>query len=329
MKTVDTLPESEWSNYVSLHPYGNIFQSPEMNRVYRGTKYYEPVLTAVKDNSEIKGVIQGVIIRESGLIRGKLSSRCVVRGGPLVSNVEIVEKLLKSFEDKVEKTVLITQFRNLFDTTHLRENIEAAGFEYEPHLNYLIDLDIGEEYLWNSLSKSREKGIKKAKREGIEVNIVEDKKQLEVLYRLIKATYRRIQIPLADKSLFISAMKNLFDKDMILPLIAYREKKPIAARVALCYMHTIYDWYAGDLLDYRGYHANELLVWEILKHGIKGNYKIFDFGGAGHPDEEYGPREFKRRFGGRMVNFGRYEKVYNPLILSMSEKAYKLYRKYL
>lgn len=329
MKIVGTVENKEWARYVSIHPYGNIFQSPEINVVYSDTDYYEPVFIAAKERGDIQGLIQGVIIQESGFIKGKMSSRCVVRGGPLVSDPSVVGPLLEKFSDRVEKKAIFTQLRNLFDTSHYKKKIIDEDFDFDSHLNYLVDLDCSEDEVWNGFSKSRRKGIRQAQRAGIKVKKVSTAEEMEILYDLIQKTYSRVQIPVASKSLFTSAFKNLSDKKMILPLLAYKKGIPIAGRIALCYMHTIYDWYAGDEEGYRDEHANELLVWEFLKHGVEGSYKIFDFGGAGHPDEKYGPREFKRRFGGKKVNFGRYEKVHKPIMLSMSEKAYKLYRRLL
>jgi len=66
----------------------------------------------------------------------------------------------------------------------------------------------------------------------------------------------------------------------------------------LKYNGIVHDWYAGSKKD--AIYVDEALVWQILKDNA-GKYKIFEFGGAGHPAKEYGVREFKRRFGGRRL----------------------------
>jgi lipid II:glycine glycyltransferase (peptidoglycan interpeptide bridge formation enzyme) len=40
-------------------------------------------------------------------------------------------------------------------------------------------------------------------------------------------------------------------------------------------------------------YPNDYLVWQVLIYGINNGYQIFDFGGAGKPEVNYGPREFK------------------------------------
>ena len=43
--------KKDWSEFVYNHPYGNIFQTPEMREVYERTKNYEPISLAVVDGS--------------------------------------------------------------------------------------------------------------------------------------------------------------------------------------------------------------------------------------------------------------------------------------
>jgi lipid II:glycine glycyltransferase (peptidoglycan interpeptide bridge formation enzyme) len=61
--------------------------------------------------------------------------------------------------------------------------------------------------------------------------------------------------------------------------------------------------------------------------GHESGYRLLDFGGAGLPEEEYGPREFKRRFGGRLVNLGRYTIVHKPKMLKLIQNLYKVRRR--
>lgn len=54
---------------------------------------------------------------------------------------------------------------------------------------------------------------------------------------------------------------------------------------------------------------------------------LYDFGGAGWPNEDYGPRHFKKKFGGELVRFGRYRKVFSPIRMKMAEAAYDATRR--
>ena len=43
--------------------------------------------------------------------------------------------------------------------------------------------------------------------------------------------------------------------------------------------------------------------------------------GAGKPDENYGVREFKEKFGGELVEYGRFIRINNPLLYKLGTSA--------
>jgi lipid II:glycine glycyltransferase (peptidoglycan interpeptide bridge formation enzyme) len=70
-------------------------------------------------------------------------------------------------------------------------------------------------------------------------------------------------------------------------------------------------------------------MWYILEWGVKNGYRVYDFGGAGKPGEEYGVRNFKAKFGGQLVCFGRNIYIHKPLQLKLSKLGYAIYRRFL
>jgi hypothetical protein len=71
------------------------------------------------------------------------------------------------------------------------------------------------------------------------------------------------------------------------------------------------------------------LRWRELVWGEEHGYAICDSGGAGWPDKPYGVRDFKVKFGGELVSFGRYRKVYAPKMMACAERVYEFGRKLL
>jgi len=47
--------------------------------------------------------------------------------------------------------------------------------------------------------------------------------------------------------------------------------------------------------------------------------EVFDFMGAGNPYENYGVRDFKKRFGGEIVEYGRFIKINNSFLYKIGE----------
>ena len=80
----------------------------------------------------------------------------------------------------------------------------------------------------------------------------------------------------------------------------------IGTRVELCFKDLVYDWYAGADDNYKNHYPNDVLPYSILIWGKENGFKSFDFGGAGKPDVPYGVRDHKLKFGGQMVEYGRF-----------------------
>lgn len=333
-KIVYELDRNKWSDFVYNHPNGNIFQTPEMFEVYKNTKCWEPIFLAVTDANEsdnLLGVLLCVTQREFGGIFGEFSARTIIWGGPLIKLAEaseqIVKFLLKALDKHIGKKTVYTQFRNLFDLSDSKKYFITNSYSYEEHLDFICDLTMGEDNLWEKLFPARRNEIRKAERQGLEVRLIDNIADLKDSYHILKEVYSRIKIPLADESLFDSAFRILFPKNMLKVFVAKYNNKIIGVLYLLVYREKTYVWYAGSLSEYLNKHPNDILYWEAMRWGCRSNYKIFDFGGAGRPDEEYGVREFKKQFGGEMVNYGRFTKAYRPIIMRIVNAGILLLRK--
>ncbi|MBU4501130.1 MAG: peptidoglycan bridge formation glycyltransferase FemA/FemB family protein [Nanoarchaeota archaeon] len=326
------LDTKQWSEFVSNHPKGNIFQTPEMYEVYNKTKKYEPVFLAVVDSNEnVQALLLSHVIREFNGFIGSFSSRSIIQGGPLFVENDVGKEALKllliEYDKVANKKTLYTQIRNLYDTSKFKDVFLQNGYKYEGHLNFLIDLTKPKDELWATLTKNRRKGINRAERQGLIVEEIKDKSLLHIFYEILQETYKNAGIPLGDFSLFGSAFDKLTPSNKAKFYFAKNGNECIGARAILIYNDFIHDWYAGACGDSLELYPNEFLVWKILEWGCENGYKTFDFGGAGKSDEEYGPREFKRRFGGKLVKYGRYTKVYSPKKLCLAEKGFKIWKK--
>ena len=64
-----------------------------------------------------------------------------------------------------------------------------------------------------------------------------------------------------------------------------------------------------------------------IDYANKNNIEYFDFMGAGKPDQDYGVREFKSKFGGELVEFGRFVKILNPMLYNFGKLSLKILSK--
>jgi lipid II:glycine glycyltransferase (peptidoglycan interpeptide bridge formation enzyme) len=69
------------------------------------------------------------------------------------------------------------------------------------------------------------------------------------------------------------------------------------------------------------------MPWQVFLWGKKEGYRMFDFGGAGKPDVAYGVRDYKKKFGGQVVNYGRFEKIHRPFLYRTVKAGFNVYQR--
>lgn len=330
---IDDVNVEKWYEFVKNHPYGNIFQTPQIVELYKETKNYNPVVLIAEDEVNILGVLVGVIQKEFKGILGYFTARCIVYGGPLVKNDDsyIIERLLLDLNQSVSTRVIYTQFRNFFDLDKARLNFEKVGFKYEPHLDIHIDLKQQPKEYWIGLKSKLRQNIRKAEKKGIRFEQIANRAELEEGYSILNNVYNDAGLPLPDFSFFLNAYGIFTEKGNAAFFKATYKEEIVGVRFVLLYNNLVFDWYAGSKKEYYKYYPNDFLIYRVLEWGMKNEqYKLFDFGGAGKPNVSYGVRDHKLKFSDNLIEFGRYERIYQRLIYKvglMSIKAYGFMKK--
>ena len=334
MKIVQQLDEHLWREFVDNHSQGQIFHTPEMFQVFaRAERHRATLWAAVGDDGQVLALLLPVQIT---LLNGPLryfTTRAIVYSSALCApgsqGQMALATLLDAYKRQVKEAPLFTELRNLSDLSDVQPVLKESGFTYQEHLNYLIDLDQPEETLWRNISKSGQKNLRKSFNKGAMVEAITERQKLPIVYELLRKIYSRVQVPLAPLSLFEAAFDVLSPRGMLKVFVTSIEGHWTGARLVLLYKGRIIDWYAGSDRAFSSYFPNETLVWHVLKWGKEHDFHLFDFGGAGRPDEPYGPREFKSKFGGTLVNYGRNICVHAPIRLKFSQAGYQLLRRFL
>ncbi len=327
----EDLPERAWSDFAVSQPEGSIFHTPEMFAVFQDTPKSTPFAYAAMDGEDqIVALLSGVKVGVWGRAFAPLSSRNILYGGLLIDekacSSDALAGLLQTYDGLERHGVLLTEIRNLRSTDPIRPVVEKAGYRYRDYLNYLFDLTQGPDALFAGFSTSCRRNIRKAESLGIRAVEIDDLGLLGLFYDLIRKTYARARVPVADYSLFKRTYQLLRPKGMAAFYLGYLGDDAVAGRAVFLFKNLVYDWYAGsDPAHFKTY-ANEFLVWHALRAAAKAGFSTYDFGGAGYPDEPYGVRDFKSRFGGALVHFGRYSKVYSKIRFNAARAGYRIFR---
>ena len=305
-----------------------------MFEVFSHTRGCSPELwAAVDSDEEILALFLPIKITViNGLLR-PFTTRAVSYGSVLCAphhqGQEALARLLHTYNQKMKGQLLFTELRNLSDMDALQPILQQHGFTYADHLNYLIDLNRPITEIWQSIRSSARRNIQKARKLDVRIEEVNFRNGISVVYSILKQVYKRIQVPLPDVSLFQSAFAVLHPQKMLRIFLAKVNDIEIGVIILLVYRGVMTYWYTGTLREYTSYRAADLLVWNLLELGNQNGFHIFDFGGGGRPQEKYGVRDFKAKFGGSLVNYGRNTLVHAPIRLKLSQQGYELVRRFL
>jgi len=304
----------------------NVFQSVFYYKLNLQSSESKPYYIVCEENGGIKGIMLINTQNFFGKLLKKFASRSVIIGGPVVdgSNPETAQKIFDYYISTLPKEVIYTQIRNINSLGYCHDVMLNAGYKYTDHANYLIDLCESEENLWNKVYSKRRNEIRRASKEGVSVREINEKKEFDESYKILSLVYTKAKLPLPDRDYFINA-KNLSD-GTFKAFGAFYEGILIGFLYALCYNGRVYNWYAGSISDFLKKYPNDIITWEVIKWAKINGYSKFDFGGAGNPKKEYGVRDFKKKFGGNEVNYGRYELIHKPGQMKMSEFGFRTWQ---
>jgi len=328
------IAEKEWVRFVENHPGGNIFHTPEMFQVFARTKGYRPELWGAHQEGHLLALLIPVKITLMNGVLRRLTTRSVVFGSILyesgAAGRDGVDKLLQAYTHAPGQDSLFTELRNKSDHEILQPILVRHGFVFESEINYLIRLARTEEELFRSIGNRTRKNIRHGLNQGrVKVEEVIKKEQVDLCFGLLKQSYEAAKVPLAHISLFENAFDLLYPKGMVRFTLASLDENPAALSVDLIYKDTIYGWFGGINRACGHHPVHELLMWDLLKWGSHNGYRTYDFGGAGKPEEKYGVRDFKAKFGGDLVSFGRNKYIHSPLLLRLCEGTYKALRRFI
>ena len=319
-------------DFVAAHPEGNFFQSPAFFDFIKTVKGYRPFQMVAKKDGRVIGSLLGVFQSNGGNVKSWLSRRLIIWGGPLVQAKSVEEEkecfaeFLKALKQYASGKAIFTEFRNFFDLRPYQEIFENAGFEFRPHLNFLVKTD-EEAAVRKRVSKSRMRQIKSSLKLGATIEEATDEAEVMAFYDILQVLYQeKVKKPLPGAELFLNFYRS---PDLCKFFVIKYENEVIGGILCPIFAgKVIYEWYVcGNDGMIKGLHPSVLATWAPIQYGFQNGYDHFDFMGAGKPDEDYGVREFKARFGGEEVGFGRFYMIMNKSLYQVGQLGLKVYQK--
>ena len=319
----------QWDPYVQRHPSGSIFHTRAMVRTFASVgSVYPRAMAAVDETGSIVALLVSCHVKTLRDF-SSLSSRAVQFAEPLCDatpvGVAALQKLLTQHDEQMRGQALLCEVRSICEPGCERDALLLCGYEHRDYINYIVELDASADELFSRVNKNMRQKIRGTLRKGVELRDDNCVTGVGRLYQLLQSSYGRARVPLLGRELFEAALEHL-PPGCVRIRTAFDGNKPIASIVSLLYGGRVFSWYGGTL-RLPALSPFACLVWDDIRWGLENGFSIYDFGGAGWPHEDYGPRKFKASFGSQEVRYGRYLLTYSKLRLRLASFAYGVSRR--
>ena len=314
---------NKWNDLLNRAEQSSPFQTPAYYEFFNSMENLSATVHAVEQSGKVEALCVVTLQKEKGL-KGYFSRRAIIYGGPLIhnQNQKALYLLLKSIRSYYRNKTIYIEIRSYFDYSMFQNQFLNSKFKYIPWLNYQVNcLNMNE--VKSSMSKSRLRQIKKAIKNGAEWKEASQINEIKEFYKILEDLYQtKIKKPLLPESFFT----HFFEKNLGKFLLVYYQHKITGGIMCPIYPNkTIYEFYVCGLdQEYKDQYPSVMATWAAIEYANQNNILMFDFMGAGQPKEDYGVREFKKRFGGQEVEYGRYIHVLNPALYIIGKIGLKI-----
>lgn len=287
------------------------FQTKSILRFYDGLKKIKVERVEIKRNQECVAYANLFIISSQLGIRYS-----IIYDNPVYnSSHDLILLLTKIKSICAHNASIFLEVRLSSDETINKDIWESFKFIYRPWYNAVLKLDSG----WSKgISDSKWRNIRSSIQLGYTFGFCENLGEFKIVYEIFRSHYRKINKPLPEKKFFnnIYVVQNSKkDKsDLITELFVTRYKSQIiAASVVFVSSNTAAQFYFASLKTNKFLHPGSFHQWSMIEWAVSRGYKWVDLVGGGEPNVYYGVREFKRRFGIKFKNVGRYSLIFKPV----------------
>lgn len=332
----------EWSRLVASSTTGTWFQTPEAYEFYTSMpELFKPFAYGLENEGVLRAVCVGYVTVEKSAFKQFFTRRAIIVGGPCLADdciKEEVSLLLSTLRQQLStgaNAPIYIESRNFNDYSRWKSAFAAAGFDYVPHLNFHVDTSSVETVEAN-LGKSRKRDIKTSIRDGAQIidlandikSEFEREKMVHEYYEILSNLYKtKVKTPLFPESFFQALAKHPDGRFLLVALPKEDGSSEIiggtvcAAQEGKC----LYEWFVcGRDGEWKSIFPSSLATYAGIMYAAEHGMSRFDMMGAGTPNEAYGVRDFKARFGGKEVEHGRFLCITKPLLYKIGVLGVKI-----
>lgn len=303
-------------------PCSSPFQTFDFFQFYNSIPGLSAEVFAVEEAGDLKSLCVVTIQKEKG-IKAFFSKRAIIYGGPVIvdNNERIIDFLLNSIGLELYRRVIYIEVRNFSDYGGLKSMYQDAGWKWLPYLNIRIGLR-GKSYneILGLMKYNRRREIRQSLNERAAYRDANHNSEVEALYNILKELYsKKVRLPVPGLDFFLALYNSVFGK----VFVVLHNNKIIGGAFCLYYENgSVYTLYYCALRDYhKRIFPTHLSILAAIDFGIKNKLEYLDFMGAGLKGEEYGVRQYKKEFGGDLIEYGRFRKINKKILFAIGESG--------
>ena len=332
--TYPDIDPQQWNELVQSSPTATWFQTDEAYRFYLSVGGMQAFAYGVVEEDRLVGVVVGYITQERCSLKQFFTRRAIIYGGPLLAE-DISETALAELLKAVKKIAyrqspianrpIYIECRNFHDYSRWKSVFEANGFKYQSHLNFHVNTT-STNLAQSNIGKHRWRYIRLSMRDGAKIVESPTIDQVRAFYTILQELYRtKVRTPLWSWDFF----ERLYHTEHARYILVELDGKIVGGTVCVCLPgKAVYEWYAYGLDNCRDdIRPLSVAIWGEMQYAAENGYPLFDFMGAGKPDEPYGVRDFKAEFGGELVEHGRFLCIRKPLLYKIGTLGVKWLKK--
>lgn len=332
ISSVDEINRTDWSRLVNESDTASFFQTPECFEFFQSLSFLEPFIVGYEIGNSLKAVVSGYVIAEDSLLKRRVSKRAIIHGGPVLGKDITLEELnlllieLRKYLD--QQDIIYAEIRNYNDFSKYKMTFEDAGFKYFQHYNFHVKL-IDKNTNLQMLSKTKRRQLNLAGSNDVSWELSNEKDDLIQFYSILSKLYKhQLSLPLYPFEFFEKILTHAW----CLLFVIKKDGKLIGGNLCVKLNDQIlYEWFVcGQDRATENTFPSLMATWAVIEYGTTNSFKMFDMMGAGSPKSNSGVRNFKSKFGGELVEYGRFRYTRYPLVFAIAKtllKSYQYFRK--
>jgi len=269
---VDPLATPDWDDRISAHRAGTIFHTVGWSRVLASTYGFRPQFLVREAADSSESILPLLEVRDFLTGHRAVSLPFTDSVEPLVPDPstarELFEKIRQEAGARRWKYVELRGWPAFPDGTP--ESLSYYGHK--------LELNRSQEELFRAFSEGAQRGVRKAQKSDVTIEIAQSEAAIRDYYRLHCLTRQRQGSPPQPLRFFLNIQRHLLAQGKGCVVIARHQERTVAGAVFLNHSdHAVYKFGASDE-SFQRLRANNLVMWSAIQHFSARGFRLIDFG---------------------------------------------------